>query len=303
MRVPLIIMVLLSNILYPQEANNKIMEEPKFLIHANPSASTKYLPLLQKQFNIAPGLFPNPIGISVTYTYSEENYYITRFAVKPGSLLSLLLGKEEKNWQLSKGISFLKTHSVGVKMDTYLLPFLQLFGMLSYIKVEQLIQIGTATVMGRFNRPFKVNIPDMKNNLDGFLGLGGMNLVFSYKGFLMLLSVAGGYVRLDNRKEEIKGFISQPVLYVAPRIGYSYGGIFTGYAGVQYIKTFGKNQGQGLVNLSEQIVKSYSVEVEKFPVNFIVGFQWMLSRILGINIEYAGSPDSHGVSIDTMFRF
>lgn len=57
------------------------------------------------------------------------------------------------------------------------------------------------------------------------------------------------------------------------------------------------------MNLSEQIVKSYSVEVEKFPVNFIVGFQWMLSRILGINIEYAGSPDSHGVSIDTMFRF
>ncbi len=272
----------------------------------NPYTQISYhhnLPLLQRELKISSDDMPYPIGISFIYNYAIENYRIKKFAITPGPLLSPILGKGEQNWKLSKGITQMKTHSIGAKVDVLLFPFLQLFGMATYLKVQQSIQMGEATVPNIFNKPITLAMPDMMNNLEGFMAMGGANLIMAYKGFVCFVSAAGGYVRLDNKEKEIYNFVSQPIFYVAPRLGYSYNGIFTAYTGVQYLKTFGKNQGQGLVNMSDKLVKSYSVEVEKFPVNFLVGIQWMLNKNFGLTMEYSGSPDNQAFMIEAGLRF
>lgn len=312
------------SLMYSQ-ANTKLPEVPvtesKFLIPTKPSPTSKHLPMLQKQLKIPVGSLPNPIGVSLIYNYVEETYRIKSFKGEFGdklSGLSSILGTGQREWLLSAGTVHTKTHAVGAKVDIFLLPFLQLFVLGAYLKVDQTTDVGDATVP--FVKP--INIPTipgiiqggtwnsmtipvgkLSNSLDGFVTLAGLNLLLGYKGFFFSFMMSGGYVRLDDRQNDIIGFVEKPIMYMAPRIGYSYNGVFTAHAGVQRVEMFGATKGNDLTKITGGLVQTYLVDLVKFPVNFVVGMQFMFMRELGLSIEYVGNPDGHGVNLETVFRF
>ncbi|WP_104697527.1 MULTISPECIES: hypothetical protein [unclassified Helicobacter] len=219
---------------------------------------------------------------------------------------------KSKKWDLSEGIVDVKTTAVGVKADMYLFPFMNIFVTTAYLSVEQSTNVGTATItteptkilgqnIGSFSLPF--NVGTISNKLDGFLVMAGTNLAIGYKGFFLSCMISGGYVRLDDLKNNIKGFVEKPYMYIAPRIGYTYNGIFTVHTGVQRIQLFGETKGSDLSQITGGLVAGYTTKIDKFPVTFLAGAQFMFMRDLGLAIEYVGSPDTNGINAELVYRF
>ncbi len=90
--------------------------------------------------------------------------------------------------------------------------------------------------------------------------------------------LARGYTRLDDIENNVVGFVEKPLMYIAPRIGYMFNGVLSIYVGVQRIKLFRATKGKDLSALTGGLAKSYEVEFKKFPVNFIVGSQFMITH-------------------------
>ncbi|ANV98482.1 hypothetical protein BBW65_06575 [Helicobacter enhydrae] len=342
------------------------VEESKFLIDTPIPKTAHYLPFLQTLLNIEPGTLPNPIGVSVIGSFTDERYTITKFrgtigkdiggalvrglqpsiagdkqkiiqAIKNSNLplyiripaialvnniakgdlatLKLLqntinntLGAgEATDWQLSEGKIHTKTGAVGIKTDVFLFPFMNLFFTGAYLNVQQSTNVGNATIplkkpLGKLTS-ITFPVGTLSNDLDGYLLMGGTNLMVGYKGFFASFMVSGGYVRLDDLKNNIAKFVEKPFMYLAPRIGYSYHGIFTTHVGVQRIELFGETKGSDLSQITGGLVEGYSVEIQKFPVNFVAGAQFMFMRDLGLSVEYVGSPDVNGFNAEIAYRF
>lgn len=240
------------------------------------------------------------------------------------NLINNIVGAgETKKWDLSEGIVDVKTAAVGVKADMYLFPFMNVFVTTAYLSVEQSTNVGIATINTNATQatlpsiipgipPTSIPIPSfsmsfpvgtISNKLDGFLVMGGTNLAIGYKGFFLSCMVAAGYVRLDDLKNNIKGFVQKPYMYIAPRVGYTYNGIFTIHTGVQRIQLFGDTKGTDLSEITGGLVAGYSTKINKFPVTFLAGAQFMFMRDLGLSIEYVGSPDTNGINAELVYRF
>lgn len=343
------------------------VEEIKYLIDTPIPKTAYYLPLLQPLLNIKVGSLPNPLGIGIIGSYTDEKYTITRFsgtlgnigniadqiqpliardkdkiikainqsfkglqAIVVGVPLKALVNKiaqndpktmnwiknlannaagagQSKEWKISNGKVRTKTTAAGLKADIWLLPFMNLFATAAYLNVQQNTDIGTATI--GLNKPIaninslSVPVGILSNQLDGYVVMGGTNIAIGYKGFFASFMVSGGYVQLNDTKNNIKGFVEKPFMYYGPRIGYSYNGIFTIHTGVQRIELLGPTEGKDLSKLTGGLVSNYSVEIKKFPVNFLAGAQFMFMRDLGFSIEYVGSPDTNGLNAELAFRF
>ena len=374
--------------------------------------TTQYLPMLQTLLHIEAGTLPNPIGISIIGSYTQENYRVTKFsgqmgenlggkissgvdeyltqiqkgnaklpslgnaiidrligaAIKSDNLLfgytTSILGrptltpglawrgtrnktKEEnrrdffanlqdklnqsfgngiKEWTLSNGSISTTTSAVGVKADVWLFPFMQLFVSGTYLHMEQETNVGNATIpldqplvltdiiTGTLSNSLPASakepinsitfpIGTIRNVLDGWAVMGGTTLAIGYKGFFLSCMIAGGYVKLDDLVNDVSGFVKKPFMYIAPRIGYSLGGIMTAHFGVQRIELFGSTSGNDLSASTGGLVQGYSVEIEKYPVNFLVGTSFSPMRDLGISFEYVTSPDSRGLNAEIAYRF
>lgn len=218
---------------------------------------------------------------------------------------------KEKEWQLSDGSVEVATGAVGLKADMFLFPFMQLFFTTAYIHTEQSTNVGNATIP--LDKPLKLGntslseitfpVGTISNVLDGYLVMGGTNLMVGYKGFFASFMISGGYVELNDLKNNIKGFVQKPMMYFAPRIGYTYEGIFTVHTGVQRIELFGSTKGSNLSKITGGLVEGFSTEIEKFPVTFLAGAQFMFMRDLGLSVEYVGSPDTNGINAEIAWRF
>lgn len=238
------------------------------------------------------------------------------------SQLNNAFGTDTKEWKLSDGTVSTKTSAIGAKIDMYLFPFMNLFATATYLHVEQETRVGSATIpldnpititldgtaFGSQPQTITLNevtfpVGSVKNILDGYAVMGGTNVAIGYKGFFASCMVGGGYVQLDDWQNNVSGFVQKPFMYVAPRIGYTYDGIFTMHAGVQRIELFGSTKGKDLSASSGGLVQSYAVELDKFPINFLAGAQFMPMRDFGISLEYVGSPDTSGINAEVAYRF
>ncbi len=283
------------------------VEKSQFLFYTKPSPTINHLPLLREKWGIGKEYFPNPIGLSVVYSFTNEKYKIKSFQGEAGDRLTSLLGEGLQPWEISEGLIKTRTHAVGIKGDVFLFPFLQLFVLGAYLNVEQSTNVGIVTpsylswVPNTLQIPFPIGT--IQNTLEGFVAMSGLNFVFGYKGLFASLMVSGGYAQLNDTKNNINGFAQKPVMYIAPRIGYQYRGILNIHAGVQRVELFGATKGKDLSALSGGLVKSYSVDLSKFPVNFLAGAQFLVSREFNISVEYVGSPDTQGLNIELVSRF
>lgn len=239
---------------------------------------------------------------------------------------ALPVGLDE--WTIQDGMVKTSTSAVGVKADLWLLPFMQIFAGITYLHMEQETNIGTIAIP--LQQPIKVQdyitgtlgnslanaqpistIPvpvgnlmgPIRNVLDGYAALGGTNLAIGYKGFFASFMIAGGYVQLDDLQNNVKGFVEKPFMYLAPRMGYSFGGMMTAHFGVQYVELFGATEGKDLSAVTGGLVSNYAVELEKFPVNFLIGTSFTPIRDFGISLECVISPDVRGLNAELAYRF
>ncbi|RDU68780.1 hypothetical protein CQA62_05160 [Helicobacter cholecystus] len=240
--------------------------------------------------------------------------------------LNQSFGNGQKEWILSEGSIKVRTSAVGFKADMWLFPFMQIFGSVAYLHMEQETNVGNATIPfdqpivatdiltgslqsslpESFKQPMSsITIPvgTIRNVLDGFAAMGGTNLAIGYKGFFLSCMIAGGYAQLDDLVNNVKGFVQKPFMYIAPRIGYSLEGVMTAHFGVQKIELFGATKGKDLSASTGGLVQDYSVEIEKFPVNFLIGTSFTPMRDLGISVEYVISPDVRGLNAELAYRF
>lgn len=236
--------------------------------------------------------------------------------------LNSAFSPETKEWKLSDGTINTKTSAVGAKFDVYLLPFMNLFATVTYLHMEQETRVGSATIpldtpislkldgtmFGNNPKTITLNevtfpVGSIKNTLDGYAIMGGTNVAIGYKGFFASCMVGGGFVQLDDWQNNVKGFVEKPFMYIAPRVGYTYNGVFTMHAGVQRIELFGSTKGKDLSASTGGLVQGYSVELDKFPVNILAGAQFMPVRDFGISLEYVGSPDTSGINAEIAYRF
>lgn len=225
-----------------------------------------------------------------------------------GNLIDQITGAgKQKEWKLSEGKVRTKTSAVGIKADVWILPFMNLFATATYLNMEQQTRIGSATLP--LDRPIgsisSITFPigTLENKLSGYAVMGGTNIAIGYKGFFTSFMISGGFVQLDDTQNNIKGFVEKPFMYLAPRIGYSYHGVFTIHTGVQRVELLGATEGKDLSKLTGGLVSNYSVEITKFPLTFVAGFQFMFMRDLGLSVEYVGSPDTNGLNAELAFRF
>ena len=310
------------------------VEESKFLIDTPIPKTAHYLPFLQTLLNIEVGTLPNPIGVSFIGSHSVEKYRVKKFNAQAGKTLTSLKGlgslfnPSKHEWKLSVGKVEIKTSAIGIKTDVFLFPFMQLFFTGAYLHMEQKTEVGNATIpftkqanslqqgalkLGLVAAGIKggqvtannmtVPVAPIENTLDGWLVMGGTNLAVGYKGFFASLMLSGGYVQLDDRINNVTGFVQKPFMYIAPRIGYNYHGIVTAHVGVQRVELFGATEGKDLSKSTGGLVAGYSVEIEKFPINFLAGIQFMFARDMGVSIEYVGSPDVNGFNAELAYRF
>ncbi|WP_027327357.1 hypothetical protein [Helicobacter pametensis] len=303
--------------------------ESKFLIHSPIPKTAEFLPFLQTLLSIKAGTLPNPIGVSFIGSHLVERFNVKKFNAQSGpTLIKLgngLFHTTPQEWKLSEGKSETRTSTFGIKADILLFPFMQLFVTGAYLHMEQETRIGQATIpfareangveqglINLFLKPMggkatannmTIPVSTIRNSLDGYLVMGGTNLMIGYKGFFASLMISGGYVQLDDRINNVSGFVQKPFMYIAPRIGYSYHGIVTAHVGVQRVELFGATEGKDLSKTTGGLVAGYSVEVDKFPINFLAGFQFMFARDLGLSVEYVGSPDTNGINAELAYRF
>lgn len=238
------------------------------------------------------------------------------------SQLNNAFGINTKEWKLSDGTVSTKTSAIGAKFDMYLFPFMNLFATATYLHLEQETRVGNATIpldnpititldgtaFGSQPQTITLNevtfpVGSVKNILDGYAIMGGTNLAIGYKGFFASCMLGGGYVQLDDWQNNVSGFVQKPFMYIAPRVGYTYNGVFTMHAGVQRIELFGSTKGKDLSASTGGLVKGYAVELDKFPINFLAGAQFMPMRNFGISLEYVGSPDTSGINAELAYRF
>ena len=238
------------------------------------------------------------------------NLFTTSTATAQGiaSLINNTLGAgEQKEWQLSEGKVHTRTGAVGVKLDTWIFPFMQLFATGTYLNMQQSTNVGNATIplkqslLGLNSITFPVGI--LENKLDGWAVMGGTTLAIGYKGFFLSCMIAGGYVKLDDLVNDVSGFVKKPFMYIAPRIGYSLGGIMTAHFGVQRLELFGSTSGNDLSKITGGLVDNFNIDIEKYPVNFLVGTNFTPMRDLGISFEYVFSPDVRGLNAEIAYRF
>lgn len=306
------------------------------------------LPMLQTLLHIEAGTLPNPIGISIIGSFMEEKYRIKKFngtlgsnlgqnlcanpnnPMIPNSMKSILkiaciLPKGSqiintitgagttKEWKLSEGTVNTKTSAIGIKLDTWLFPFMQVFVAGTYLNMEQSTNVGIATFPSQSSgdkfidafvpKNFNFEVGTLSNNLDGYAFMGGTNLAIGYKGFFLSCMIAGGYVNLDDLANNISGFVQKPFMYIAPRVGYSLGGVMTAHFGVQRVELFGSTKGADLSKLTGGLVEGFNIDIDKYPVNFLIGTNFMPMRDLGISFEYVFSPDVKGLNAEIAYRF
>lgn len=301
--------------------------------------TSEILPFFQNDIPITMGTKSNPIGFSLIGGIRDDTFKITSADGTLGSVLELftrplgsssqaypaLFDSTTQEWQFSQGKIYTQSKSIGAKIDAWIFPFMQVFFSGAYLNITQRANLGDASIPITQNlttdhfsyysgvlKAFGVSlsstnatfhIGEVQTNLEGWFAMGGANFIYDYKGFFISCLVAGGYVTLNDTTHGITNYLQRPFMYIAPKIGYSFGKIFDTYLGVQRIQTFGENAQSILNTTTNGLAQSYKAQTSRFPIDFIIGTSLAPIKDFSLVFEYIVSPDSRGLNAEISYRF
>lgn len=225
---------------------------------------------------------PLPCGIGVNYYYQRQGYDMKSLKLNPdiGSQFGLVPSALNVKSRVNE---------VNVKLDTWLFPFLNIFGIVG--RVEQVTRIR--------NIPYPPINP-LEYEDDGNLYGGGVTAVYGIKYVWASLTVADTYADLSKQDSWIQAFV------LSPRIGVRVDTPWPGknlsvWVGGMYQQVDEKHTGSwdipGIGPLQYDAKLS-----EKEPWNFLAGLSTDLWGRVGLEVE-AGVGDREQVLTSLSYRF
>lgn len=246
-----------------------------------PLAAADWCPLpLCRSWAKDPDVLPLPLGIGVTYYQQAQDYELTKLLVPPALLppgaaldpSALAVENNVTQWSL--------------KLDVWLLPCLNIFGLIGSIEGESLIDLTSTPIGAAVSR--------MSAEYEGlFYGLGAQ-VSWGYKALFGSLSAVGTNTELEE-SSSVSAFV------LMPRVGlHNERGAL--WAGAMYQEVSEEHEGTMTVPFPDPVTGviaptpiPYVVELEdEDPWNLMVGMQIPVHRHLSFDLEVGFGERQHG---------
>ena len=225
---------------------------------------------------------PIPCGFGVNYYYQRQGYDIKTLSLDPD--ISRQFNLIPSNLDVKS-----RVNEVNLKLDTWLLPFLNVFALVG--RVEQVTKIS--------NIPYP-QLNTLQYEDDGFLYGGGVTLAYGVKHVWASLTVADSYVDLSHADSWIQAFV------VTPKVGVRVNTPWPGkglnfWVGGMYQQVDEENTGSWDVAGIGPL--KYDAKLnEKEPWNVVAGLSTDLWGRVGLEVE-AGTGNREQLLTSILYRF
>jgi len=282
------------------EADRKPAEKEKTI-----EPVTRKLPIWGEQARQRGFDLPLPFGMGANYVYMDQGIKIRNLKVGIGDPVIEISGLD---------FSDARAHdsSITARLDMWLLPFVNLYGLFGTIDGEAKLDLDISRVTGGLpslglppifepNKTIDLNI-----NYNGTTFGGGATLAGGYKNFFGSLDTNYTYSNVDIVDGKIK------TLTISPRLGLlveppGIKGSFAFWIGAMYMNY--KQTITDDIRLNEidprlpPVGIAFKMDVQNdHPWNFLFGGQWEISKRLQITAE-GGVGDRQQVITGICFRF
>lgn len=220
---------------------------------------------------------PLPFGVQEVYTWLRPDAFVDEVRVgfggaPPTTVVPLSVGKPD-----------IESHTIVTRVDGWLLPFLNVYGLAGYSTVDTFVPI---TVTNPLPGP-DVTIP-INTSFSGPTWGGGSTLVVGYQNFFAMVDANYTYVDLDEFESEIsKGTVGLRS-GLQGRWRHLKGAV---WLGAMYID--GETTLEGVVNTGIGALDPVRFEVDQntdAPWNFLMGFNWEPTSHLMLTVEGGVGP-------------
>jgi len=214
---------------------------------------------------------PSPVGVGVNYYQQSQGYNLDslRVNVLPGDLAAL------EGIDIDNDVT-----EMNVKLDYWLLPFLNVFGIIGNVDGETDVDTDL--------------IPGLSVEYDGVVYGGGVTLAGGWKRYFITLTAALTETELDASTSSVNAWVLLPKIGVAGR----YGAV---WIGGMYQQTDEQHEGNIVVPVFGSV--DYNVQFEqKESWNSAVGITTGISENWQIDLE-GGFGDRTHASVSATYRF
>ncbi|MBL7077071.1 MAG: hypothetical protein ISS31_06340 [Kiritimatiellae bacterium] len=214
---------------------------------------------------------PSPFGVGVNFYHQSQGYDLSslRVNVLPGDLAAL------EGIEIDNDVT-----EMNVKLDYWLFPFLNVFGILGSVDGETDVDTDL--------------IPGLSVEYEGVVYGAGVTLAAGWEQYFVTLTAALTETELDTSTSSVKAWILSPKVGMAGR----YGAV---WIGGMYQQTDEKHEGNITVPVFGRV--DYNVEFEqKESWNGSVGFTTGIGENWQIDLE-GGFGDRMHASVSTTYRF
>jgi hypothetical protein len=259
--------------------------------------------------------FPLPVGVGLIGTWKKMDIELFNLEV------ALNDGERVPGDILEFGRSVATSGILQAKFDLWLLPFLNVYGLVGRVEGEtempmsvlgsDLLELLGAGDLCEGMRPspscFKTYSTTVTPPIAGWNFVFGMNPALGLRNFFFLMPTTFTWTDLDVGRW-VRSF------YVSPRVGLSVpterAGALSVYIGAAYLNA--DNFINGTVTLDTdlpvppdgQVTIEYWVDTKnKDRWNYLVGFNWALSKRLSVHAEVDAGGSRQGTTGSLTFRF
>jgi hypothetical protein len=259
--------------------------------------------------------FPLPVGLAVLGTWKRQEIELDNLEVA-------FSGGEPLSGDLLKwGRSVASSWTAQAKLDLWLLPFLDVYAVVGRVGGEtempfsflgsDLLELVDAGDLCEGLRPsptcFKTYSTTVYPPIAGWNYAFGLNPALGYKKFIVTIPTTFTWTDLDAGRW-VKS------LYVSPRIGLSVpadrAGALTVYIGAAYLTSNNFINGSITFDTDLPVPPDGRIEVEywvdtknKDPWNYLVGFNWSLSKKWSVHAEADAGGSRQGATASLTWRF
>lgn len=198
---------------------------------------------------------PNPLGVGVTYYNQNQPYQSESMNVQfPGLDSSLLQDLKIEN----------ETSTLHLRVDYWLLPFLNVFGVLG--SIDSSTEIGLSSV----DLGMPLRLDDLKVNLDGTVYGAGLVLAFGGQKWFGTFAYQFNETSLDEINSSVSAWVLTPKVGLRFRRG-------AAWVGAMYQNA--QEEHEGLFDVPQVGEVTYQVKLhEEHPWNFVAGGSYGFSK-------------------------
>jgi len=233
---------------------------------------------------------PKPYGVALIYNYTEQDFVLDDLSLftKDGTPIEL---DEIVALRNAKPAS----HSVQVKVDTFVFPFLNVFGMAGVISGETPLDITITRRDGKPDIEFSVDAA-----VSGYNFTAGMMFATAYKHYFVSVPITYTYSMLERSYDYRK------VVSIVPRFGnimslQEYGKVAV-FIGANYMDVDLSSKGEFTSDDGTKLVYDiHQKNVDKW--NMSLGYNWMMNQAFAWNLEVGFLGSRQNLTTGLNYRF